>query len=201
MLYTLLVKIVSPFLTLINGRAKIYNRENLPQGDYIIVAPHRTWMDPVLIAIAVWPKKFSFMAKKELFKNPLAAKFLRALNAYPVDRKHPDPSAIKQPVKLLRQSDLSTIVFPSGSRYAAKLKGGATLIAKLANVPLVPAVYRVRSRLASFLAGSPGKLPLANRSSLTAKPSWTNTIKPSWKHRCRPLSTSLTSKSTLILNT
>lgn len=142
MLYTLLVKIVSPFLTLINGRAKIYNRENLPQGNYIIVAPHRTWMDPVLIAIAVWPKKFSFMAKKELFKSPLAAKFLRALNAYPVDRKHPGPSAIKQPVKLLRQSDLSTIIFPSGSRYSAKLKGGATLIAKLANVPLVPAVYQ-----------------------------------------------------------
>lgn len=142
MLYNFLVKIVNPFLTLINGRAKIYNRENLPEGNYIIVAPHRTWMDPVLIALAVWPKKFSFMAKKELFKNPLAGKFLRALNAYPVDRKNPGPSAIKTPVKFLRNGNLSTIIFPSGSRYSAKLKGGATLIAKLANVPLVPTVYQ-----------------------------------------------------------
>lgn len=142
MLYNFLVKIVNPFLTLINGRAKIYNRENLPAGNYIIVAPHRTWMDPVLIALAIWPKKFSFMAKKELFKNPLAGKFLRALNAYPVDRKNPGPSAIKTPVKFLRNDNLSTIIFPSGSRYSAKLKGGATLIAKLANVPLVPAVYQ-----------------------------------------------------------
>lgn len=142
MLYNFLVKIVSPFLTLINGRAKIYNRENLPEGNYIIVAPHRTWMDPVLIALAVWPKKFSFMAKKELFTNPLAGKFLRALNAYPVDRKNPGPSAIKTPVKFLRNGNLSTIIFPSGSRYSAKLKGGATLIAKLANVPLVPTVYQ-----------------------------------------------------------
>lgn len=142
MLYTFLVKIVGPFLNLINGRAHIYNRENLPKGNYIIVAPHRTWMDPVLIALAVWPKKFSFMAKKELFKNPIANKFLRALNAYPVDRKNPGPSAIKTPVKNLRNGDLSTIIFPSGSRYSAKLKGGATLIAKLANVPLVPTVYQ-----------------------------------------------------------
>ncbi|WP_076462132.1 lysophospholipid acyltransferase family protein [Limosilactobacillus caccae] len=142
MLYTFLVRIVNPFLTLINGRAKIYNRENIPSGNYIIVAPHRTWMDPVLLALAVWPKKFSFMAKKELFKNPLANKFLRALNAYPVDRKNPGPSAIKKPVTLLKKSDLSTIIFPTGSRYSAKLKGGATVIAKMANVPLVPAVYQ-----------------------------------------------------------
>ncbi|WP_373842918.1 lysophospholipid acyltransferase family protein [Limosilactobacillus sp.] len=142
MLYNFLIKIVGPLLNLFNGRAKIYNRENLPDGNYIIVAPHRTWMDPVLIALAVWPKKFSFMAKKELFHNPIANWFLRALNAFPVDRKHPGPSAIKIPVRLLQRTELSTIIFPSGSRYSAKLKGGAVVIAKLAKVPLVPVVYQ-----------------------------------------------------------
>ena len=142
MLYTFLVKIVNPFLNLINGRPKIYNRENIPEGNYIIIAPHRTWMDPVLLALAVWPKKFSFMAKKELFKNPIASKFLKALNAYPVDRKNPGPSAIKKPVTILKKTDLSTIIFPSGSRYSSKLKGGASVIAKMANVPLVPALYQ-----------------------------------------------------------
>lgn len=142
MLYSFLIAIVQPFLNLINGKAKIYNKENIPDGNYIIVAPHRTWMDPVLIALAIYPKKFSFMAKKELFKNPIAAYFLKKLNAFPVDRKHPGPSAIKKPVQILRKTDLSTIIFPSGSRYSSKLKGGATLIAKLANVPLVPAVYQ-----------------------------------------------------------
>lgn len=142
MLYNFLVKIVSPLLNLINGRARIYNRENLPEGNYVVVAPHRTWMDPVLIALAIWPKKFSFMAKKELFENPLANKFLRALNAFPVDRKNPGPSVIKTPVKMLRKTDLSTIIFPTGSRYSAKLKGGAVVIAKMAGVPLVPVVYQ-----------------------------------------------------------
>ena len=142
MLYNFLIHAISPLLNLINGRTRVYNRENLPDGNYIIVAPHRTWMDPVLIAIAVWPKKFSFMAKKELFKNPIISHFLKTLNAFPVDRKHPGPSAVKKPVNILRKTDLSTIIFPSGSRYSAKLKGGAVIIAKLANVPLVPVVYQ-----------------------------------------------------------
>lgn len=158
MLYNFLVKIVNPFLNLINGRAKIYNKANLPEGNYIIVAPHRTWMDPVLLALAIWPKKFSFMAKKELFKNPVVNKFLRALNAFPVDRKHPGPSAIKTPVNLLKKSNLSTIIFPSGSRYSAKLKGGAVVIAKLANVPLVPAVYQGPLKFGQLFSRHPRKI-------------------------------------------
>lgn len=142
MLYTILVWLVKPFLWIINGPAKIYNKENIPDGNYIVVAPHRTWMDPVLLALAIYPKKFSFMAKKELFQNPIAGWFLRKLHAYPVDRKHPGPSVIKTPVQLLRKSELSTIIFPSGSRYSSKLKGGATVIAKMANVPLLPVVYQ-----------------------------------------------------------
>ncbi|WP_295731981.1 1-acyl-sn-glycerol-3-phosphate acyltransferase [uncultured Limosilactobacillus sp.] len=141
-MYDFLVHLVNPFLTLINGRPIIKNKEQLPTGNYIIVAPHRTWMDPVLLALAIYPKKFSFMAKEELFKNKFANWFLRKLNAYPVNRVHPGPSAIKIPVKELRDSSLSTIIFPSGSRYSSKLKGGALMIAKLANVPLVPAVYQ-----------------------------------------------------------
>lgn len=158
MLYNFLIKIVNPFLNLINGRARIYGKDNLPDGNYIIVAPHRTWMDPVLIALAVWPKKFSFMAKKELFKNPLANKFLRALNAFPVDRKHPGPSAIKKPVTMLRKTDLSTIIFPSGSRYSSQLKGGAAVIAKLANVPLVPAVYQGPLKFGQLFLRHPRKI-------------------------------------------
>lgn len=141
-MYSFLVHIVNPFLNLINGRPVIKNRENLPEGNYVLVAPHRTWMDPVLLALAIYPKKFSFMAKEELFKNKFFAWFLGKVNAFPVNRLHPGPSVIKKPVTQLRKTNLSTIIFPSGSRYSAKLKGGAIVIAKLANVPLVPAVYQ-----------------------------------------------------------
>ena len=142
MLYNFLVHIVNPFLNLINGRSEIKHRDRLPKGNYILVAPHRTWMDPVLLALAVYPKQFSFMAKEELFQNKLVAWFLKTLHAYPVNRKHPGPSAISKPVRLLKKSPYSTIIFPSGSRYSAQLKGGALLIAKMAGVPIVPAVYQ-----------------------------------------------------------
>lgn len=142
MLYRFLVHFFGPLINLFNGRQHVINRQKLPAGNYVLVAPHRTWMDPVFLALAVYPKQFAFMAKEELFKNRWANYFLRRLHAFPVDRVHPGPSAIKTPVRLLKQTDLSTIIFPSGSRYSKDLKGGAVMIAKLAGVPIVPAVYQ-----------------------------------------------------------
>lgn len=82
------------------------------------------------------------MAKKELFKNPILRFILKHANAFPVDRDNPGPSAIKTPVKTLKNTDLSLIMFPSGTRHSSELKGGVALIAKMAKVPIVPAVYQ-----------------------------------------------------------
>ena len=134
-----LVKII---LFIINGNAHYLNKSRLPKGNYILVGPHRTWFDPIYFAVAASPKKFSFMAKKELFKNPILKAILVHANAFPVDRENPGPSAIKTPVKILRKKDLSLILFPSGTRHSSELKAGAALIAQLSNVPLVPTVYQ-----------------------------------------------------------
>ena len=142
MFYSIIRVIVRALIYLINGKPKYLNRENLPTGNYILVGPHRTWFDPVYYALAASPKKFSFMTKEELFKNPVIRYILNHANAYPVNRLNPGPAAIKKPVRLLKQSDLATIIFPSGSRYSDEMKGGALVIAKLANVPLVPTVYQ-----------------------------------------------------------
>lgn len=152
MLYSFLIHLVNPLLTLFNGRADIQHKDRLPEGNYVLVAPHRSWMDPVLIAIAAYPKRFTFMAKKELFNGRFANWFLRKLGAYPVDRLHPGPSVIGKPVKMLRKTNLSTIIFPTGSRYSSKLKGGAILIAKMAGVPIVPVVYQGPFRLGGIFA-------------------------------------------------
>ncbi|BAN06932.1 1-acyl-sn-glycerol-3-phosphate acyltransferase [Levilactobacillus brevis KB290] len=127
---------------LVNGRARYVNQDNLPEGPYVLVGPHRTWFDPVYFAMAAYPRKFSFMAKEELFQNPIFRWLLKHVNGFPVNRDHPGPSAIKTPVRILRQGDLSLIMFPSGSRHSNELKGGAAVIAKMAGVPLVPAVYQ-----------------------------------------------------------
>ena len=142
MFYRFLRGVVCTILYLVNGRARYVNQDNLPEGPYVLVGPHRTWFDPVYFAMAAYPRKFSFMAKEELFQNPIFRWLLKHVNGFPVNRDHPGPSAIKTPVRILRQGDLSLIMFPSGPRHSNELKGGAAVIAKMAGVPLVPAVYQ-----------------------------------------------------------
>lgn len=142
MFYNFMRHLVAFLVWLFSGKMTILNKENLPKGNYILVGPHRTWFDPLFFALAAAPKQFSFMAKKELFQNPVLRFILTHANAFPVDRANPGPSAIKIPVKWLRKRDISLIMFPSGTRHSQAMKGGVTLIAKMANVPIVPAVYQ-----------------------------------------------------------
>lgn len=143
MFFTIMRGIVRFVLFVINGNSRYQNKEALPQDEnYILVAPHRTWWDPLYMAVGARPKKFSFMAKEELFKNPILRFILKNANAFPVDRKNPGPSAIKTPVRILKNTDLSLIMFPSGSRHSSELKGGMALIAKMAKVRIVPCVYQ-----------------------------------------------------------
>lgn len=138
------IRQVARFIVLIiNGRGDYQQKEKLPkEGNYILVGPHRTWFDPIYFALAASPKEFSFMAKEELFKNPILKFILTKAHAFPVKRTNPGPSVIKTPVKSLKNSELSLIMFPSGTRHSEELKGGAALISKMAKVPIVPAVYQ-----------------------------------------------------------
>lgn len=152
MFYKFMVPIVRFIVWLLNGHVHYEGQDNLPTNEsYIMVAPHRTWWEPLLFALAVSPTPCAFMAKKELFKNSFLAFILKHANAFPVDRKHPGPSTIKTPVKDLNKRNLSLIMFPSGTRYSSQLKGGAVLIAKLSKKPLVPVVYQGPVKFTGFL--------------------------------------------------
>ncbi|EOH99348.1 1-acyl-sn-glycerol-3-phosphate acyltransferase [Enterococcus sp. DIV0840] len=143
MFFTFMRGVVRVVLFIINGNAHYEKKDRIPQNEnYILVAPHRTWWEPLYLAVGGSPKKFSFMAKKELFKNPFLSFILKHANAFPVDREKPGPSAIKTPVKTLKNTDLSLVMFPSGTRHSSELKGGVALIAKMAKVKIVPAVYQ-----------------------------------------------------------
>ncbi|SDJ70201.1 lysophospholipid acyltransferase family protein [Alkalibacterium thalassium] len=142
MFFSFVRLIVRLLILTLNGRYKVQGKENLPIDDnYILIAPHRSWIDPVYLVLAASPKQFSFMAKKELFKNPLFKWLITKMNAFPVDRKNPGPSAIKTPVKILKETDLGLVIFPTGTRHSTELKGGAVTIAKMSKKPIVPVVY------------------------------------------------------------
>ncbi|KRM91074.1 lysophospholipid acyltransferase family protein [Liquorilactobacillus cacaonum] len=151
MFYSFIRIVARIIVFLINGNAHYLNKEKLPSGNYILVGPHRAWFDMIYFALGAAPKKFSFMAKEELFKNPILRYILVHANAFPVDRKNPGPSVIKTPVNWLKKRDISLIMFPSGTRHSQNLKGGVLLIARLANVPIVPTVYQGPTTLKGLL--------------------------------------------------
>ncbi len=129
-------------LRILNGKTTVIGKENLPQDEkFLLVAPHRTFLDPVYIAIHAYPYRFSFMAKKELFTIPILGFLIRKINAFPVDRENPGVSAVKTPVNHLRNNELNVLIFPTGSRHSSDIKGGAITIAKLSKSKIVPAVY------------------------------------------------------------
>ena len=68
--------VVRVILFLINGNARYQNKEALPQNEnYILVAPHRTWWDPLYLAVAARPKSSALWQKKNCLRIQSCALF------------------------------------------------------------------------------------------------------------------------------
>ena len=141
-MYSFIYYLARTVFKLLGGRFTVHNKERIPDTAFVVVCTHRTWLDIIYLAIALHPYKVHFMAKQELFSFPPAGRFLASINAFPVNRAHPGPSVLKEPLKRLKSGKIVGI-FPSGTRNAeqASLKRGAVTIAMKADVRILPAVY------------------------------------------------------------
>lgn len=155
MFYTYLRGLVVFILWVVNGNAHYHNEDKILPADtnYILVAPHRTFWDPVYMAFAARPKQFIFMAKKELFTNRIFAWWIKMCGAFPIDRENPSPDAIRYPVNVLKKENRSLVMFPSGSRHSQDVKGGVAVIAKMAKVKIMPAAYLGPMTLKGLIRG------------------------------------------------
>ena len=188
MFYKFIKPIARFIVWLLNGHLHVYNKQALPKGTYILVAPHRTWWEPVLFALAASPTEFMFMAKKELFKNPILRFILKHSHAFPVDRKNPGPSAIKIPVKGLKKENYSLIIFPSGTRHSSELKSGAFIIAKMSGRPLVPVIYQghltfkglLKRQALNIRFGEPIEIPRSQKVNSETIPSLYQELENCW---------------------
>ncbi|MGT2682038.1 lysophospholipid acyltransferase family protein [Streptococcus porci] len=155
MFYAYLRGLVMFLLWVGNGNAHFHNTDKILDKDenYILVAPHRTFWDPVYMAFAARPKKFIFMAKKELFKNRMFAWWIRMCGAFPIDRENPGQDALRYPINTLKKGNRSLVMFPSGSRHSTDVKGGVAVIAKMAKVKIMPAVYQGPLKFSGLLSG------------------------------------------------
>lgn len=140
MLYKIAVVIVK-FVLFFVFRIRRKGCENVPlEGGVIFAFNHKSNWDPVIAAIAT-KRQLKFMAKEELFQNPIFGGLIKKLGAFPVKRSRNDIGAIKAAMKILNNGD-AMLMFPEGHRIknnkAVKAKPGVALIAQMAKAPVVP---------------------------------------------------------------
>lgn len=140
MLYYIALALVR-FLMFFVVRFKVQGTNNIPEKDGMILAVnHRSNYDPVFAAVAC-PRKLTFMAKSELFKNPVFGRLLKSLGAFPVNRGVGDISAIKSAFSIINNGKVM-LIFPEGRRIKAgmesKAQPGVAMIAHRTGAPVVP---------------------------------------------------------------
>lgn len=122
-------------------RVRIFGREHIPQeGPVILAANHASNIDPPLMASLI-KRPVSYMAKSELFENPIFGGLIRRCHAFPVKRGASDRGAIKAAVNILKEGRVFGM-FPEGRRSKTgalqKAEGGVALIAAMTGAPVVP---------------------------------------------------------------
>ena len=142
LLYWILLPIVWPLLHIL-WRIEVVGKENIPRGRaHVIASNHLSDLDPVYILEAVFSwKRYTILAKQELFKNPLAGWFLRCMGAVSIERGKGDTTTVE---KLTNECKNGTgiMIFPEGTRTKTGklgvIKSGAFVIAAAAGADMLP---------------------------------------------------------------
>jgi glycerol-3-phosphate dehydrogenase (NAD(P)+) len=125
---------------LIYFRVRRLGREHVPDGGVILASNHRSFLDPFVIGICI-RRPIYFVAKRELFRNPLVGWFLNCMGAFPVRRGQSDEESVKTARQLLAQGE-AVVVFPEGTRIVSgslgRPKRGVGRLALQSGAPVVP---------------------------------------------------------------
>ena len=116
--------------------------ENVPKdGGNVFASNHRSYQDPVFIAIHT-RTPLSYMAKEELFKqNVLFTALIKFFGAFPVSRGKGDTAVIDTSIEKLEMGR-NLVIFPEGTRSkdgkVGAGKTGVALVAAVAQTRIVP---------------------------------------------------------------
>ena len=104
---------LSPFF-----RVKIQGRENLPKRSAFILLPkHQRWEDIPLLSLAT-PRPLYYVARYDLFQNPLTNWFLRSLGGIALNRQRPlESRASLEAIPEFLKGGEGIVVFPEGTYY------------------------------------------------------------------------------------
>jgi len=123
-------------------RIQVQGREHIPRrGKLLLAANHVSAYDPFVIGALV-PRGLYFLAKKELFQNPVLAAILRVLlHAVPVDRRDVGHTTVRRINHLLENGE-AILLFPEGTRSRSGQigagKSGVGMIAAANQADILP---------------------------------------------------------------
>jgi 1-acyl-sn-glycerol-3-phosphate acyltransferase len=128
-----------------------------PEGGVLQAVNHLSWVDGPLIFAGYTRQDVTALAATKYRRNPISRWLLDSAGVIWVDREHPEPRALKQAVRFLRDGGLVGIA-PEGTRSKSgglmPAKPGVAFLAKQAGVPIqavaVTGTERVFRELARF---------------------------------------------------
>src|SRR6267143_819247 len=114
--------------------------EHLPQGGFLLLPNHITWVDAIVLQIAC-PRPIRYIIDQEFYHKPLLKPFLRLVRCIPIDTRR-SRSAIRAATEKIAEGEV-VCLFPEGQLERAgtllRLRRGYELIAHHANAKVVPA--------------------------------------------------------------
>lgn len=154
-------KTYNAYKRLLGGPAKLvyglkaFGTNNLPADRGVIVCANHTSFSDVIVMSAVTEVQIKYMAKKELFAVPIVGPLVKALGAYPVDRKGGDVAALRKTVALI-EDGYAVGIFPQGTRSpgvdprTTSVQHGVGLIAYRAKCDVVPVYIKTKGNHTKF---------------------------------------------------
>ena len=138
------------------ARTRVLGRENANRGGgFLVAANHISHFDPFLISLAV-RRKIDWMTMAEFFRARVLGFLLRAIDAFPAERDRADLKTIRTAIERLKSGRVVGL-FPEGGirdgtrslLEGAPLRPGASTLAQIAGVPVLPCVILGSDRLYS----------------------------------------------------
>ena len=137
-------------------RVRVLGRGNADRaGGLLLAANHISHFDSFLISLVV-RRKIDWMTMAEFFRSPTLGFVLRAIDAFPAERDRADFKTIRTAIERLKGGRVVGL-FPEGGirdgtrslLEGAPLRPGASTLAQIAGVPVLPCVILGSDRLYS----------------------------------------------------
>ena len=150
-------------------RVRVIRPENANRtGGFLLAANHISHFDPFIISLVI-RRKIDWLTMAEFFQSSVVGFLLRAVDAFPVDRDRANRKTIRTAIERLKKGRIVGL-FPEGGirdgarslLEGAQLRPGASTLAHIAGVPILPCVilgsdrlYSIKSRKLSGLRRTP----------------------------------------------